>query len=324
MPVEGSVAVGSGKVFYVASQDGSLYALGPGGTKQWSYSTTSLLRGSPAIGRDGTIYISGNDGMVYAVTSAGKLRWSQKLPDSVVTDAIIGPDGVAYFGCVDNHLYALDGASGDVRWSFPTGSSVWSGPALGRDDTIYFGSNDGSLYALDSAGNKRWSFSAGLPVFASPVVGPDGTVYLGTHDTMGNGNVVIALDGSGGEKWRYSTGTPVPGLALGSSGALYVATGLHVAKLVQGQERWSFVANGAIYSAPTLDSLENVFFGAYDGAVYALRSDGTTLWPSLRVARAIGGSPSIADDGNVLVGAYANPDGGADGSVIGAVIAVGY
>jgi outer membrane protein assembly factor BamB len=129
------------------------------GTNDHIYSSPAL--GHDARGRTDAIYVASTDGSVYALTPAGRLIWSYDTGEAIRSSPVLGraPRGrgdILYVGSSDGSLYALDAATGRRRWSFDTVSAdpilrdrhqLNSSPALGRTG-VYIGSEDGSLWYI--------------------------------------------------------------------------------------------------------------------------------------------------------------------------------
>jgi outer membrane protein assembly factor BamB len=126
------------------------------GTNDHIYSSPAL--GHDAHGNTDAIYIASTDGSVYAITPAGKLLWAYDTGEPIRSSPVLGPARsrrrILYVGSSDGSLYALDAATGRRRWSFNTVSSgpilrdrheLNSSPALGRTGA-YIGSEDGHLW----------------------------------------------------------------------------------------------------------------------------------------------------------------------------------
>ena len=75
-------AGGRTKAVYIASADGSVYALSPAGRLLWRYDTGDAIRSSPVLGsaRKGgghILYVGSSDGSLYAIDAkSGRRRWS--------------------------------------------------------------------------------------------------------------------------------------------------------------------------------------------------------------------------------------------------------
>lgn len=113
-------------------------------TSDHVYSSPAL--GHDARGRTNRIYIASADGSVYALTPSGKLRWRYDTGDPIRSSPALGraPHGrgwILYVGSSNGKLYALDAATGRRRWSYDTTprnpalrdrNDLNASPALGR------------------------------------------------------------------------------------------------------------------------------------------------------------------------------------------------
>jgi outer membrane protein assembly factor BamB len=128
------------------------------GTNDHIYSSPAL--GHDALGNTTAVYVASTDGSVYALTPSGKLIWSYDTGEPIRSSPVLGPapkgqsGQILYVGSSDGSLYALNAATGKRRWSFDTVSSnrilrdrheLNSSPALGRTG-VYIGSEDGHLW----------------------------------------------------------------------------------------------------------------------------------------------------------------------------------
>lgn len=64
---------------------------------------------------------------------------------------------------------------------------------------------------------------------------------------------------------------------------------------------WSFTAGGYIISSPVVGPDNIVYFGCYDGNVYAMNTDGTVKWAA-STGDYIASSPALTDDGILYIG----------------------
>ncbi len=66
---------------------------------------------------------------------------------------------------------------------------------------------------------------------------------------------------------------------------------------------WMFVSGSAIQSSPAIGQNGVIYFGSYDGHLYALNPGGTKRW-QFPTAGLIFSSPALAPDGTIYVGSY--------------------
>ncbi|MBN2208477.1 MAG: PQQ-binding-like beta-propeller repeat protein [Candidatus Coatesbacteria bacterium] len=64
---------------------------------------------------------------------------------------------------------------------------------------------------------------------------------------------------------------------------------------------WSFIAGGFVISSPVVDAENTVYFGCYDGNVYAINTDGTVKW-AVSTGDYVASTPALAEDGSLYIG----------------------
>lgn len=125
-------------------------------TNDHIYASAAL--GHDAQGNTNAIYVASADGTLYALTTHGTLLWKYDTGDVIRSSPVIGktPDSSAdiiYFGAGNGKLYALN-ADGTRRWSYNTTSGdaelrdrndLNGSPALGNDG-IYIGGETGHFW----------------------------------------------------------------------------------------------------------------------------------------------------------------------------------
>jgi outer membrane protein assembly factor BamB len=306
--VVGSPTIGPDGTIYVASHDGSLYAIDGKGAIKWSFKTGDRSWSTPAVAQDGTIYIGSDDDHLYAIKADGSLKWKLRLgdcdpkgfgPESSRCDVdggpTIGPDGTIYTGGDGIHAVWADGT---LRWKLATAEHVASTPALAADGTVYAGSQDDALYAVAADGTKKWELRTGDDVDATPSIGADGTIYVGSDD-----HTLYAITPKGDVAWRVITGGDIRGgAAIAANGTIYV--GSYDKKLYaigpSGRVQWKLSAADKIQSTPGIATNGIILFGAQDEHVYAVAPDGTLRW-HLALAADVDTTPAIASDGTLYV-----------------------
>ncbi|MBK8476749.1 MAG: PQQ-binding-like beta-propeller repeat protein [Opitutaceae bacterium] len=156
---------------------------GTGATLKWQYTADGDIYTSPSIGADGAVHFATLAGTVYALEPGGSLRWSWSTDSgaSVTSSLAVAADGTVFFGAYDNRLYALD-RGGVERWSFPLGDEVRaSSPAIGADGTVYVGCYDGLLYAVGQDGTLLRTYPTAKRIRSSPVLAGN-RLYFGSSD----------------------------------------------------------------------------------------------------------------------------------------------
>lgn len=162
----------------------------------------------------------------------------------------------------------------ELFWQFQTGGKVVSSPAV-HQGVAYFGSYDGYLYAIDTRdGELKWKFKTSDHVKSTPTVW-NNTVYFASKD-----GVFYALHACTGELlWQFKTADDVthyyeqgiPWFPNGIKDEYYGLT--NETRFARINDPWD-----CFYSSPTI-AHGTVYFGAYDGNVYALNArQGCLKW----------------------------------------------
>jgi outer membrane protein assembly factor BamB len=124
-------------------------------TSDHIYASPAL--GQSSDGRTNAIYIASTDGSVYALSPSGRLLWRYDTGDPVRSSPVLGAapgsahGQILYVGSANGKLYALDARTGRRRWSFDTTprdpllrdrNDLNASPALGRTG-VYIAGEDG-------------------------------------------------------------------------------------------------------------------------------------------------------------------------------------
>lgn len=308
-PVDSSPAVGPDGTVYVGCVDGRLYALRPDtGEIKWEVNTGGFVTSSPAIGADGTVYFGSAASKLHAVTAQGAVRWTFDTGGTIDSSPAIGADGTIYFGCNDRQLYAVN-PDGTEKWRLAAGGRIFSSPAIGADGTIYVGAADQRLYAANPDGTLKWSYFTNGDIQSSPVLGADGTVYFASADAY-----FYALNPAGPDdlrlKWRTDIrSTTVSTAVVRADGAIiFGADDRRVRALgaATGAVLWTYQADDAIESSPTIAADGSIYVGSLDGFVHKLNGNGSPVsavsaWPGFRRSPAHDGrAPARAGSGQLV------------------------
>ena len=333
---DGTIYVTTG--IYGRTEWGSVYAVNPDGTIEWSYDLEGNAC-SPAVGPDGTIYVQDRRNIVYALLESGTLKWrfddfaSPEHPLYPVGQKVpaIGADGTVYIAA--DGLYALDPDTGDSLWHFNPNpwQSCRQAPVIGADGTIYLTIHQHDLYAVNPDGSERWHSQfdyAQEQSFTSPAIDADGTIYIGVEATGEvAGSALWAFNPDGTVKWKYHLSTPYCHIrgspTVGADGTVYIGVkacpgtiGRVVAFNNVGSPVWEYYVDKPegeaglddVYSTPTVGADSLIYVGAETGYFYCLNPDGTLNWLT-----SLGGinwsSATILDDGTLYIGTHNNNPG---------------
>lgn len=174
-------------------------------TNDHIYASVALDQDSS--GNTSGIYLASTDGSLYALRPDGSLRWAYDTGDPIRSSPVIGqkPEGeqggIVYFGNGGGKLFALDTFTGERRWSFDTTASnaelgdrndLNGSPALGHTG-IVIGGEHGQVwyvpydYCLHNTDNRCTTDpGSDLPdnVAGWFYVTPGGNTLLNMPDTL--------------------------------------------------------------------------------------------------------------------------------------------
>jgi hypothetical protein len=243
----------------------------------WRYVTGGRVVAKPAVDHRGTIYIRSDDRTLYALSALGRERWRYPVGRKLSAGPVVTYDGTVLIGTQSGLLVAT-GANGRLRWMFSSRTGACLNPALGSGGSIVLATTGGMIYCLSYTGNERWRYQVRAELASSPSIGEDGTVYVGTTDRR-----LLALNRDGSNRWEIelpaSAGTPV----IDHDGSMYVsAAGVHRISR-EGTLQWSY-AIPADTADPVIRSDGAIIAGAANGRLYAISPEGELIWSSfLRV-----------------------------------------
>jgi eukaryotic-like serine/threonine-protein kinase len=200
------------------------------------------------------------------------IKWKFKINQPILSSPIIDND-VVYFGGSDSTFYALKLSDSKVLWKFKTKGQIRS-TVLVDGGSLYLNGGDGNLYKVDKKTGK--------------------TIW--TYKTTGDKKYDFA---------DYHQSSPVLFNNKIYFGAAY---GLYVIDAEKGFKVWDYQTGDVVHSTPAIDN-GKVFFGSFDGFVYALdASSGNLIWKFKTVGHhyfpkgEVQGSPTVKD-GIVFIGA---------------------
>lgn len=270
---------------------------------RWETELQHEICASPAVGPDGTIYV-GAGPIFYALNPRGEILWRHDFVES---------------GHATEHSECFTSPS----------------PALGNDGTIYQPgglAGKGFVIALDSRPaaeeRVRWAFDVGHEMRSSPLL-VDGLSYVGCRVQR----MIVALDPLGTSLWgdvggAFNNVTSSPALSRDGR-TLYIGGfdgRLHAISRKTGQERWSvgrtekagirlaerdddgnvlrhFTTAGHIPESPAVGEDGTIYFGSWDGHLYAASPQGELKW-SIDLMDRVTSAPALTDDGRVLVSTF--------------------
>ena len=230
----------------------------------------SLINATPVIGAGDVVYVGSSNKHFYSFSPRAEQQPVKVSVHSIVDSAgcFISPD-LLYFPCGDFSLYqcAADLKSMTPHRMQSNGGSPstidWFEGNVVADvnNRLYAGCDNFCLYCC-TPGEKYplWLFPTGFFVWSACAFSTDNTTaYFASADMT-----LYALDLS-------ESGVP--------------------------REKWTFPIPNLCTSSPAVDNQNVVYFGAFDGAIYALDgSSGDKRW-AYQTGSLIYASPAITDDG---------------------------
>ncbi|WP_404423530.1 S8 family serine peptidase [Nibricoccus sp. IMCC34717] len=220
---------------------------------------------TPVFLADGDVVFADSAGTVQRVSTSGTVRWQKTIPD------------VGFLGT----------------------------PAVGADGSIYTKTDDGKIRAWLPNGDEKWTARVPGISYASPTLDRQGRLLVGSTD-----KALYCLDTENGRLvWRFETdGEIYSSVALDSDDSAVFGTqagSLYRVK-ADGTLSWRYVvpASSSVSSSPAIAN-GRVYFGAYDGKVYALNAaTGSLVWTYTTGDEIRGSSPAVDTDGQISIGSY--------------------
>ena len=264
----------------------------------WSYDAGHLMEYSPIVVGD-TLYGIDNNGEAFALnTRNGKPRWRRDVATLNASAPTYGSGRLYVSNLEPGQVQALNAENGKVVWRHPLPGRTESSPLVVGNEVIA-GCECGSVYALDArTGKERWSTAVGGAVKASPAY-DHGTVFVG--DYSGQMTALRASNGSvrlAGERRQQHLRDGRRRLRP----RLRRRPRRRLSRLgrVERKPDWSTSTSGYVYSAAaaakTPDTPPSVYFGSYDGTVYALNArTGATRWTESASGPVSGAGSMIGD-----------------------------
>jgi hypothetical protein len=187
------------------------------------------VRSSPAIGPTGLVYVGSDDGSVYALKPGGddahRRKWSYATGGPVRSSpAIVGwwLFDMVCVGSDDGYLYLLNPYFGHLMAKLTVGAPVRSSPTVSEEGVIYVCASDGALHVLkwatsqpgegelesttryDICKSQHWGFEDDIPV-PGPAIGRDGTVYVPMGGFVALYCFASHTDGTSWPKWGQNS-----------------------------------------------------------------------------------------------------------------------
>ena len=187
---------------------------------------------------------------------------------------------------------------GGRKWTLEIAEPVFA-PLSYSDGVIYCATNEGNLYAIDKEGKIIWSYEGEGAVSTAPVV-YGSKVYYGTSE----GYLYAVRKDSGKLVFQQDLSKPIDASIAVSGAKIIVPAGneIYSVDTATGDLELVYTAGGEIKSSPIVHN-GIVYFGAEDGKLYAIKTDGTKQW-EFDAGSPIRTSPAIDENGNIYFGTF--------------------
>ena len=263
----------------LASNDGTLYVLGPDGRELWSFDAASPLEDAPLAAdvngdRRQEIFFGTTNGTFYALSADGRKLWDFAAGGPITSAPVLftqkmDPDYFRQteiiFGSWDGTLYALS-VDGAQAWNYTAPGQIKHSPVIadadadGRPEVVF--SAGGSVYGVDRPEAEAWVYSAGSEASSSPIVrdiNRDGRYDMLTATGSGQVRAMVYRTVRKERKIDCSWGS------------------CHTINITESEifRRWDYNASGEIESPIAASDIDGdrraeVFFGVSDAKPYVI------------------------------------------------------
>jgi len=223
----------------------------------------------------------------YETDNIGNINYSS----SVVSEDIV------YAATSSGTIYALDKANGKEIWSKNVGDKSLE-PAISKD-LLFVGSDKGLHAIKKDTGRIKWEKAIG-EVSSKPTINTN-LVIAGCSD----GNLYAFDIDSGEKKWTYNFDDAVY-ISDIQHNRIYIGSGdsCYSFDIADRKLIWKYETEGKITASPRIND-DTVYFGSWDGNIYALDSVTGDLKWKYQTGWGIDSTPDVYDE-VVFVGSLDN------------------
>lgn len=163
------------------------------------------------------------------------------------------------------------------RWQTNLKVGLYAAPTW-EDNRVFLGDDEGMFYCLNADnGQILWTFKTQSRIVSTACVAGTKVIFGST-----DGNIYCLQTTDGTLLWKFQTDMAVMGCPVTDGDRVYIGGSdgsFRALSLIDGSEIWNFAGlSGYVETRPCLYE-GNIYFGAWDCFLYALRcSDGALLW----------------------------------------------
>jgi outer membrane protein assembly factor BamB len=292
----------AGETIYAGSVDRKVYAVDlASGQLRWSSRLGGLIGGGVLVLGDTVYAASGRpEGRVYALDAhTGHRLW--RTTTGTVSAPLALVDGTLVAETQRGEVFGLNPSSGAVIWRRMVGFSRI--PAVAGDSGTLVVATIDSLFRLNARDGKIVRRARSPGAIVSPWLQHRGLLVGGTTDS----GVVAIAHGDLRPRWRAALDAPVLGTPAAQGDTFYAASRRGTLyRIAPVAPDTAPVATPIVAldwpvtsSVTVLDGL--ILLGGADGALRALRPDGSEAW-RIQLSLPVELGPLPLDDGLVAVG----------------------
>jgi outer membrane protein assembly factor BamB len=187
----------------LATQDGRVIKLGPGGKPDWEIEVGGAVRSTP-IPQKGRVYFGSSDNHLYCVSAEdGAKKWSFDAQSPVEVSPCLYEEQV-FAASFEGGLFALNAADGKLNWNARTQGIPVACPTA--DNGRVFLATEFMVLCSDAqSGRQLWKYNPGMVMISNLAV--RGNQLIGLYGTAGRSCGAVSLDARTGDQlWNVSAG----------------------------------------------------------------------------------------------------------------------
>jgi len=283
-PIAGPIAIGTDGRSALITSGRRLVVLDSNGNETFARPAGG---DSAQISSGGTVYAEGPSGGLFAYNPDGSARWDASLAAGPGPIAI-GPDGTIFYA--DSNELSAVSSSGDVQWNaaIPGVTQV-----IAQDDTIV-AATAGGITAFSSDGTVAWTFAPDGGIVGGIAANATAVYAASSDDAI---HAIGLSDGS--ELWHATVKSPSGGVAVSTSGTVFVSADRLYAFTADGNPLWTSPPMALSSVAPAAGA-ETVFVVVDGNQIASFDEKGDLNWVAGSFANIV--SIDLSPPGLLFVG----------------------